>query len=306
MFSTATVVAAIDDTLEAEETLRVAKVMMAKDVPSVLHVLHVVEELPLAVQRYLFPYACLGDDHDAVVADILGASRSALVERLGPVANLDDRFLRVVYGRVVDAALEELRRTGPDLLVVGMSSAEVPEIGVIGKNAARLVRRSHAPVLVVRGKRRDVTNKMVVGLDLGPDSSGLFSSAIGFAHSRGASVTPVHVVPAVPNNRSRGLDAAARKDLDRRFQQVLSSLKLPFPVQSAATEIVQKPRLEEGDAGERLVASAKEVDADLIVLYRCHSSSSSGARLGRVAEYVLRYAHCDVLVLPAPVRQEAE
>lgn len=309
MFSTATVVAAIDDTLEAEETLRAARTMLAKDVPSVLHVLHVVEELPPAVQRYLFPYACLGDDHDAVVADILSASRGSLLERFGESTKLDERFLRVVYGRVIDAAMEELRRTGPDLVVVGSSSSEVPEPGLIGKNAARLIRRSPAPVLVVRGRRRESIQKIVVALDMGQDAPGLFSSAIIFAHTHGAQVTPVHVVsslPAAASGRTRGADAGSRKELDRRFQQVLSSLKLPYPVQTVATDIVQKPRLEEGDVGEGIVAAARELEADMVVVYRCESSALSGARLGRVTEYVLRHSPCDVLVLPPPVRHESE
>ena len=307
MFPTATVVAAIDDTHEAVETLSVARSMLSHEVPSVLHVLHVVEELPSAFERYLFPYACFGDDQDALIADVLGASRRSLQARFSGLGLLDERFLSVVYGRVAEASLEKFRVTGPDLVVVGAGSGERSEFGLIGKNASRLIRHSPVPVLMVRrdGSTRRTSNRMLVGLDLGPDSPGLFSDAIRFAHTHGASLTPVHVVPS-SGGRGRGtLDGSARKELDRRFQQVLASLKLPYPVQTVATDLVEKPRLESGDAGEQLVSAVRELDAALVILYRCHSSAGSGARLGRVAEYVLRHAPCDVLVLPPPIRQEA-
>lgn len=307
MFPTATVVAAIDNDISAESTLRAARRVLSTEVPSVLHVVHAVDALPSAVERYLFPYGCFGDDRDAVIADILGAGRSALLSNEGISSQVDERFLRVVYGGISDAVLSELSRTGPDMLVVG-SGGSSAEPGVIGKNAARLVRRAHVPVLVARGHRRESTSRILVALDLGSDSASLFSDAIRFAHQCGSKVLPFYVSPVLPGVRERSarMDAGMRKDLDRRFQQVLASLKLPYPVQVEATEIVERPRLEEGDAGECIVAAARDQDVDLVILYRCHSSTGSGARLGRVSEYVLRHASCDVLVLPPPVRQESE
>lgn len=313
MFPTATVVAVLDTSAEADFVLASASALVANDVPSALHCVHVVETMPAAMQRYLFPYACLGDDHDAIVADLLEAGRHAFLQRFPKDSPLDERLLRVLYGRVSDVVLDELQRIGPNLVAVGASSSDHPEAGVIGKNAARLARRCTAPVLVVRRRGRPSYRRFGVALDLGVDAPTLLADAMRFAHARGATVTPMHVVPTLagvahqtPIERaSRGMDTHTKRELDRRFQQVLAALKLPFPVQTVATDLVEKPRLDEGDPGKAIVDMARDAELDLLIVYRCQASSGSGLRLGRVAEYVLRNASCDVLILPPPIRQDA-
>lgn len=313
MFPIATVVAVLDNSAEADSVLSAARAMRATDAPSMLHLVHVVEEMTSAMRRYLFPYACFGDDHDKIIADLLESGRLSFRQRFVDDKNFDERLLRVIYGRVADRVLEELQRLGPDMVVVGASSSEHPEIGVIGKNASRLARRSTAPVLVVRNRTQSTYQNIGVALDLTTDSSTLLSDAIRFAHERNAKVTPIHVLPSsasldhssVRSKDVQGLDTGMKRDLDRRFQQVLSALKLPFPVQSEASKRVSKPLLERGDPGERLVSASREGEMDLLIMYRCQSSTGSGLRLGRVAEYALRYASCDVLVLPPPIQQGA-
>lgn len=313
MISTATVVALLDTSEEASSVLASSRALLAQDVPSMLHTVHVVEEMSAAMQRYLFPYACFGDDHDAVVTDMLSAGRAALRRRFKDQKDFDDRFLRVVYGRVADRALKELETLGPDLVVVGATSSEHPEIGVVGKNASRLARRARTPVLVVREKVVRPYRRMSVAVDLSRDAAPLLSASIHFAHQHGAQIVPIHVLPQMAARDHRALESSApeqlsdkdKRDLDRRYNQILSSLSLPFPVQQNAQEVLQQAQLTQGDPGEAIVAHCREADSDLLIMYRCRSSSGSGLRLGRVAEYALRYAPCDVLVLPPPILQDA-
>lgn len=313
MISTATVVALLDHSAEANSVWVSSRSLLAKDVPSMLHTVHVVEEMSAAMQRYLFPYACFGDDHDAVVSDMLSAGRAAMRRRFKGQKEFDDRFLRVVYGRVADRALKELETLGPDLVVVGASSSEHPEIGVVGKNASRIARRARTPVLVVREKIVRPYRRMGVAVDLGRDSASLLGAGIDFAHQRGASLVPIHVLPTMASRDHRALESSAKetlsekakRDLDRRYNQILSSLSLPFPVQQDVQEVLQQAQLQQGDPGEGLVEYCRAADIDLLIMYRCRSSSGSGLRLGRVAEYALRYAPCDVLVLPPPILQDA-
>lgn len=312
MISTATVAALLDNTAETHSVLVSAATLLAQDVPSMLHTVHVVEELGAAMQRYLFPYACFGDDHDAIVADLLSSGRAALQRRLKGHEHFDDRFLRVVYGRVADRALSELDAIGPDLVVVGATSSEHPEVGVVGKNASRVARRARVPVLVVREKVVRAYRRMSVALDLGRDAAPLLSDAIAFAQQQNATLTPVHILASMAARDHRALEAstpaplddAARRALDQRYRQVLSSLSLSFPVQQDVQTVLQQAQLQQGDPGEGLVEHCQKTDTDLLIMYRCRSSSGSGLRLGRVAEYALRYAPCDVLVLPPPILQE--
>lgn len=314
MLPTATVVAALDHSAEADSVLRAARAWRATDVPSTLHMVHVVDAMPEAMQRYLFPYACFGDDHDAILADLMESGRTVFRQRFQGDKAFEERMLRVAYGRVADRLLDELKELGPDLVVVGASSREHPEAGAIGGNAARLARRATSPVLVVRNRGRNDYKKLGVALDMSDASGELFARAIEIAHLREGTLTPIHVLPSAASldhqsARKGGpqkLDHAAQRRLDQRYQQLWGSLKLPFPVQGEAAGLVQKPRLEQGDPGAQLVAAANEEELDLLIVHRCQASMRSGLSLGRVAEYALRHAPCDILVLPPPVQQGEE
>lgn len=314
MLPTATVVAVLDHSAEANSVLRAARALRASDVPSSLHMVHVVEAMPEAMRRYLFPYACFGDDHDAIIADLMESGRAVIRQRFSGDKAFEERMLRVVYGPVADRLLDELKELGPDLVVVGASSREHAEAGVIGGNASRLARRATSPVLVVRNRGRNDYKKIGVALDMSDASGELFARAIELAHVREGTLTPIHVLPSSASldhqssrkDATRSLDHAAQRRLDQRYQQLWGSLKLPFPVQGEAARIVQKPRLEHGDVGKQLVAAANEEELDLLILHRCQSSMHSGLSLGRVAEYALRHAPCDILVLPPPVQRGEE
>ena len=314
MLPTATVVAALDHSDDADSVLRAARALRATDVPSSLHVVHVVEAMPEAMRRYLFPYACFGDDHDAIIADLMESGRTVFRQRFQGDKAFEERMLRVVYGSVADRLLDELKELGPDLVVVGASSRPHPEAGVVGGNAARLARRATSPVLIVRKRGRNDYKKIGVALDMSDASAELFARAIELAHLREGTLTPIHVLASsgsldhlsARKDATQSLDHAAQRRLDQRYQQIWGSLKLPFPVQGEAARIVQKPRLEHGDPGKQLVAVANEAELDLLVLHRCQASMRSGLSLGRVAEYALRHAPCDILVLPPPVQQAEE
>lgn len=312
MISTAHIVALLDHTPEASSVIRTAHMLLSSDAPSRLHLVHVVEALTEAVENYLFPYACFGDDREMIIADLQQAARGALGRRFRDESAFDDRLLRVTYGRVAAEGLQELDAVGPELVVVGAHSSEHPEIGVIGKNAGRFARRARVPVLVVREKVVRRYSRLSVALDLGNDSSPLFSDAIDFAHRLGATLTPIHVLASLGSHdfqrqeieSPQELDDGTMRRLDKRYRQILNGLSLSFPAQQRIGSLLQAPRLAQGDVGKALVKQIAENDTDLLVMYRHQSSAGSGLRLGRVAEYALRYAPCDVLVLPPPISQD--
>ena len=61
-----------------------------------------------------------------------------------------------------------------------------------------------------------------------------------------------------------------------------------------------EPLLRTGDPRDLIVQTAKEVDADLIVMGTHGRRGVSRALLGSVAEGVLRHAHCPVLTIRRP------
>ena len=312
MFKLATVVAAIDATPEARRVLACANLVRTRDEPGTTFVLHVVPAAGEALTRVLFPLACLGDDLDAIRAELNHTARTLLRERFeAELQDIDDHQLRVAHGHVAETALDQLRTLGPDLLVVGANSADHPEPGVIGKDASRLARRAPCPTLVVRRRSGPARIRTILAaIDLTPDSAWVLEHALTLAHQQQSAVDAIHVIPSasaldhanVTDARNQTATQKSTREAARLFQQTASALKLPFAIRTDLAEMLQKPTTEHGDPGEAIVQRANDTQADLIVVQRCRTQGGSGMRIGRVAEYVLRHAPCDVLVLPPAVR----
>jgi nucleotide-binding universal stress UspA family protein len=62
--------------------------------------------------------------------------------------------------------------------------------------------------------------------------------------------------------------------------------------------------MHEGDARRQIVAAAKDVGADLIMMGRHAKGPLARMMLGSVAEYVVRHAHCPVLTMGHPAEAE--
>lgn len=313
MLSNKTIVAALDADTEASSLLATARAIATTEEPSSVYGLHCVPEMPSAMQRLLFPLACLGDDHDAIAAALIRAASEELAETLRAEGQkIDTHSLRVAYGQRDTTCLQELKRLGPDILVVGTGNPERVEPGTLGSLSAKLLRHHAGPVLVVRKRSLKPRYKRVAALiDLQPSCSLLLSDAVGLADQWGASVQALHVMPtlqALDHNPARE-DARdtkqLRKDIDKQFRQAGASMRVPYPVRSRLTDVLQKPELAEGDPGAEIVEFAINQQIDLLVTYRCQPSSGSGQHLGRIAEYVARNAPCDVLVVPPPTLQQA-
>lgn len=313
MLSNKTIVTALDADTEASSLLATARAIATTEEPASVYALHCVLEMPAAMQRVLFPFACLGDDHDAVIAQLLEAGQQSVKETLRQDgASIDDHSLRTIYGVRDQAILSELQRLGPDILVVGTGNPERVQPGMLGSLSGKLLRQHAGATLVVRKRSLEPQYKRVAALvDLQPSSSLLLSDAVGLADQWGASVQALHVLPtlhALDHNPAREEVRNIkdlRKSIDKQFRQAGASMRVPYPVRSRLSDVLQKPELTEGDPGKSIIDFALNEQIDLLVTFRCQPSAGSGQGLGRVTEYVVRHAPCDVLVVPPPTLQQS-
>lgn len=308
-----TVLAAVDDSPASVDTMRLAAALAKTGGGDRLFAAHAAPAIPAALEAVLYPYACFGDDYDALRSELARGAGKHVARRIkdllpGPAAEL----LHVTQGPAVDALLELASRLGPDLVVVGPGGHDGGAARRVGGVAAGLVRRLACPVAFARPSADEpvTIGAILVALDLGDDAAQVLTRAILLGRRLGATVQPVFVLPSWPDGdpaasfyeQDRGSSGKARKAAGARWTQVESQLELPFPIASAEERAWRSPIFTTGDPGAKIAEVAAETGADLVVVGRCRRGDS-GQRLGRVAEYVVRHAPTHVLVLD-PVAPE--
>lgn len=291
------VVAAVDDNDGARHALRIAALLADEANGGRLFAAHVVPPVPRSLEEILFPYACFGEDYDALRAELVQRTEQRLRKELGPLLK-DGRTLRVVQGPVVRTLVDALATLGPDIVVLGPPAPGEPAVGAVGHAVAR-----SSPVTTVLARATDAEpslKRILVAVDLGPSTVPVVEAALLLAHRLDAQVQPVFVLPTAVDAAhedflppERGVGGKTKKAITQRWLQIESQLDLPFPIESVRNERLRKYIATAGDPALKLVEMADEMNADMVVLGR-----PDGARLGRVAEHVARHAGAHVMLVP--------
>jgi nucleotide-binding universal stress UspA family protein len=315
MFDIQTILTAIDLDSTTGRILETASRLASYQEGSRHFLCHAVDPISSVYERILFPYACFGDDREALLADLLGRAESIIAENFrGNRDSLGSHTLRMAYGHPAAAILREADSIGPDMVVLGATTSDALGHRRLGREAGEVAARARVPVMLVRRRSGNVRfKKAAAALDFGPQSAEALAQSVAFAHVAGCTLHAVHVVPSVAsldhagylNPPDHASDKKLMKSVDRQFQKVASNMKLSFPIREDIEEILSKPSLAHGDPGPELVRYAEQEELDLLILPKCQSDGGSGLRLGRVAEYVARNASCDVLLLPPPKQRNS-
>src|SRR5262249_52219519 len=119
------------------------------------------------------------------------------------------------------------------------------------------------------------------------------------ARDHGARVILLHVYPPPI---SHGEVVARRQDngYEEDLWQQLERWRSPYP------EVPVEPRLAEGVAAAEILAAAREMNTDLIVMGTHGRTGLRRLLMGSVAEEVVRRASCPVLTMTTPFPQVAE
>lgn len=133
--------------------------------------------------------------------------------------------------------------------------------------------------------------KILVPIDFSDDADGAVDAALDLA-SDASSISVLHVAPDL-NVLEPGIvwgevnDDSRRENLIKSFRQRFAEPKyknLKFDVLF-------------GDPGHQIAEYAKDTDAGLIVMPSHGRTGLTHLLIGSVAERVVRFAHCPVLVL---------
>jgi nucleotide-binding universal stress UspA family protein len=215
---------------------------------------------------------------------------------------------RIATKVLVGRPFEEIAVAGRDaeLIVLGRHGSGGFVDLLLGSTAERVVQTTEAAVLVVGARPRATYRRAVVGLDLTESSARALDLALRLVPAASA-VELVHVYDplaerAIRRTRYPREDVVrARRESRREALRALASFvaRHGAPTSARGSKVIVRA----GDPRAVLLDRVKHCEADLIAVGARRRSALARIFLGDVVTAVLRYADCDVLVVPSADRE---
>lgn len=221
--------------------------------------------------------------------------------------NLVPKLAGLPYSAVVERATEvwepvkrALTENNIDLIVLGTHGRTGRQKLLLGSVAEEIIRRSNVPVLTIgpslRANAQTVAglHRILFATDFSPESSAAAPYAVSLAKREGGRLILVHVVPKT--RPAGGTDASSASI------SVAEAMHRLYQIPSKAADLNGPPEvaIEYGDPAERIVETARQRDADIIVLGIRAARGVPGAatHLERpIAHKIIVNAPCPVLAV---------
>jgi len=221
--------------------------------------------------------------------------------------------LNPLEGRAYEEICAAARRLNADLIVVATHGYTGYKRTFLGSTAERIVQHSPCPVLVVRqhlanwngsNGRRTRTGfhlaRILVPTDFSECSRIAFTHASGLARDFKAELRLVHVIN--PHAYPFG-DKYTALDQSQLMGEAADAAQKQMRSMVARSNLRYSARVIHGPTATEICNAANH-DVDLIVISTHGRTGLGHLLIGSVAEHVVRYAHCPVLVIPARARPE--
>ena len=239
---------------------------------------------------------------------LIGTVREGAEKRLREISlslSADRVWLELREGEPVECITAVAEDFSADLVVAGAHGERAGLLEGVGSTADHLVRASARPVLLVTHPRLTTPRHVLVPLDKPEHAVGVLSWASALSQRFAARVTAMHVVTggvasgalaalAVVSGTPPvgvGTPLVVAEGSDRWLEGAVAA---GVPREQASSEVVA------GEPTREILAAARRLETDLIVMARRGTGNLRRAVLGSVVEGVLRDASCPVLVVPEP------
>lgn len=264
---------------------------LANRCQATLRLVHVVEPLD-AYQRISHPLT--SPFTVAEISQKAGARLQALTgnpELAGRRAEYEVRNGKPFVELIIAA-----RAWSADLIVVGGSSRN--EEPFLGSTSERILRKALVPVIVAKKPLTSEAKTFLVPTDFSSCASRAAEEALILAKCFSARVIFFHALDLAPSYSiayahelgvSVLIPPPAPEEIEPEWETFLSGLPLDNVDWEKSTEV--------GQAATAIVARARHVKADMIVIGTHGRSGLPHMLLGSVAEKVLRAAFCPVLTI---------
>lgn len=202
-----------------------------------------------------------------------------------------------IDGEIV-AAAEDL---GADLIVVGSRGRGALKRALIGSVSDSVVRHAHCSVLVVRDgqDQSPLPETVLVAVDGSEESREAADKAMEVASVVGAGLHLVYGVPTIPSSVYPGSTVVEGTETvsEHLRDQARAVLTREEERLGSRGGDVADTHLVMGKADERIIGTAEDLDAGLLVIGSRGLGGVRRSLLGSVSASVVRHAYCPVMVV---------
>jgi nucleotide-binding universal stress UspA family protein len=258
-----------------------------------LHLFHVVDTTEFSSKSLLLPLISPAELSRPLLKRLQG-----IALKFSPDGRI--HVMKPREGRAYNEICVSARKLHADLIVIATHGATGFQHLWLGSTAERVVQHSPCPVLVVRKpfqrfqEGRIRLRKILVPVDFSDCSQVAFDCGVGLAREFDSELLLVHVIDPICyplGDEYGGVYSAGLMEEARAFaQSKLKKLTRNARVQCSI-------RIGEGSPAREICQLAKR-DVDLIIAPTHGRTGLSHVLIGSVAERVVRYASCPVLVIP--------
>ena len=246
---------------------------------------------------------------EAKVSDRAAAALEQMCERLGA----PEHTTELVAGKPADVIPQAVERIGATCLVLGTHARQGLRRMFMGSVAESVLRRLEIPALVMHvgddGIAPDAElgdfDRCLIAVEPSPEGRHVIERGIDFVRCLGierAQVTLLHCMEPPGLVDFATVDATATADVIEDYRAAMRAHAGKWldarrdHVFGDATPV--DVRVVEGPVVETIIAEAKTLGAEAIVIGSHGSDGASSLELGSVTEHVLRCSSVSVLVVP--------
>jgi nucleotide-binding universal stress UspA family protein len=201
---------------------------------------------------------------------------------------------RLKLGNVYDEIEREIRRSKPDLVVMGTHGRSGLKRWFFGSITEKLLRHSKVPLLVVSTPRKKALasgfRKILVTTDLSEGATDALACALTLAEKGKAQITLLHVVDDIAADVLRDYRSALLSGVQQHLDDLVS-------VQTRKRYDILT-RVDVGRANRIIPRRVRSDNVDLVVMSIQEKRLMDRALHGSTAEQVICAAGCPVLLIP--------
>ena len=211
-------------------------------------------------------------------------------------------------GRAYREICEVASKVDADLIVIATHGRTGLRRLVLGSTAERVVRHAPCPVLVVRETERDFLEakgkaslkitRILVPIDFSDSSREGLLYAISFARRFGASLILLHAIQVAPFIPAEGHAVHERMPAPGVIERAARLRARKFLKKVDFAGVTYQMEIQSGAPAHEICRFAENAAVELIITSTHGQTALAHALIGSVAEHVVRYAHCPVLVVP--------
>ena len=237
----------------------------------------------------------VGDLDMVGVGDVMGAMRRPCEKALKDAERLakeEGVLIRTIceegeiFERISDLAAAE----NCDLIVMGRRGLHRLERSLVGSVTARVIGYSQRDVLVVPDDTQVGFQRVLVATDGSKQCRPAVEKAIDFSQSYGGEISVVSIVDVPAEFYAEAPQIV--EDMIHKAKVYVEEVKK----QAEASGVKAEAFVKEGEAYQAIVDLAKERDVNIIVMGSHGRTGLKRLLMGSVAEKVIGYAPCPVLV----------